>query len=479
MKSISQKSCRLNMIAHALMSLLSIFAFSTDLLSQQKQLDSLLREADVSGIQLIYGNQNKSQEIDLGVIKEGSDKRINSLTIFQAASLSKCVFAYAVLRLCDRGVIHLDTPLLHYIGHYERFDTANPAYEKITARMVLRHSTGLPNWGNDSSVRLIFTPDSMYSYSGEGYWFLQRVIERKLGKPLNEIMEEEVFVPLNMLHSGYVWKPAFDSIASMDHNTVEEKKNFLNANAAFSLLTNAGDYNIFLLALMEGKGLSQETHHLMFQKSSAGKQFKDPDNKANPYIFWGLGVGLLETQRGTAIWHWGDNGSYKCFFMAYPATKERIIYFTHSNNGLDMTSGILSLFMGKQKYWTSTWLQYEYESPEAIQAFRIELEKKGFELAPSLYEELKKKEPGFAFSENDLNKLGYQLLNHKKTDQAIEIFKLNVSLYPESANVYDSIGEAYETAGNKVLAIKNYKRSLELNPGNDNAVRQIKKMEVK
>ncbi len=473
------RCCRQRIINYGILVLLSILALSTALFSQQNQLDSLLRDADVSGIQLIYANQVKSQEIDLGVVKDGSEKRIDSRTIFQAASLSKCVFAYMVLRLCDRGIIHLDTPLLHYIGHYERFDQGNPAYEKITARMVLRHTTGLPNWGNDSGVHLIFTPDSMYSYSGEGYLFLQKVIEKKLNKPLDKIMEEEVFVPLNMHYSGYVWKPAFDSIASMDHNTPEEKKNYINPNAAFSLLTNAGDYNTFLIALLEGKGLKSETRQLIFQKSSSGKQFKDPTNKASPYIYWGLGVGLLETQKGLAIWHWGDNGAYKCFFIVYPSTKERIIYFTHSANGLDMTSSILNLFIGKQKYWTSTWLGYEFESPDVIHVFRLELEKRGFNQANELYEELKMKDPDFSFSENDLNKLGYQLLNHKKNEQAIEIFKLNISLHPESANVYDSMGEAYEKAGNKPLAIENYKRSLELDPANDNATAHIKNMEAK
>ena len=447
--------------------------------AQEKAIDSLLKEADVSGIQLIYEKNGGAREFDLGYIKDGSDKKINSRTIFQAASLSKSVFAYAVLRLCDRGIINLDSPLLGYLGQYERFKSKDPGYAKITARMVLRHTTGLPNWGNDSSVNLILTPDSMFSYSGEGFWFLQRVIEKKLGMPLNDIMDREVFKPLNMQWSAYVWKPVFDSVASMDHSTAEELKNYQNANAAFSLLTNAHDYNIFLSALLSGKGLSVAMHKLMFEKSISGKKFREANDLADPYIFWGLGVGLVETEKGKAIWHWGDNGNYKCFYMGYPETGERIVYFTHSQQGLDLTSALLKLFMGNQKYWTANWLGYEYTSPSGMKAFQSQLDKIGYVQAHETYETFRKKDPGFLVTENDLNKFGYVLLRKKRNKDAIEIFKLNVSLFPNSSNVYDSLGEAYADDGEKELAITNYVKSLDLDPKNENAANQIKKLKGK
>ncbi|MGA9295303.1 MAG: tetratricopeptide repeat protein [Ignavibacteriaceae bacterium] len=78
--------------------------------------------------------------------------------------------------------------------------------------------------------------------------------------------------------------------------------------------------------------------------------------------------------------------------------------------------------------------------------------------------------------ENDINDAGYKLLNEKKYEDAIDIFKKNVKLYPESSNVYDSLGEAYMMNGDKELAIENYKRSLELNPENTNAIKMLKKL---
>jgi Flp pilus assembly protein TadD len=90
---------------------------------------------------------------------------------------------------------------------------------------------------------------------------------------------------------------------------------------------------------------------------------------------------------------------------------------------------------------------------------------------------LKKKDAKFELTEEDVNAWGYQLVEQKQVTQAVEIFKLNVSLYPQSWNTYDSLAEAYENAGDRASAIKNYERSLELNPKNDDAVEHLKKLE--
>ena len=78
--------------------------------------------------------------------------------------------------------------------------------------------------------------------------------------------------------------------------------------------------------------------------------------------------------------------------------------------------------------------------------------------------------------ENQLNNTGYAYLAAKRNKEAIEVFKLNVTLFPDSWNVYDSLGEAYAAEGNKDLAIKNYERSIELNPKNDAGKEMLKKL---
>jgi CubicO group peptidase (beta-lactamase class C family) len=239
--------------------------FLNQLFAQEQQLLQLMKQYGIPGLQLVCIKGNKEENFNLGTISRESDKRVTANTIFEAASLSKCVFAYAVLRLYDRGIISLDTPLIKYIGSYERFDSTDHRYAKITARMVLRHTTGLPNWGDEKFARLIFTPDSTYSYSGEGFQYLQRVIEKLTNKSLNEVAEQEVFTPLGMTRSNYAWTDKFDSLAAFgnDSNAVNGHRKQM---AAASLLTCAHDYAIFLRALMAGTGLKPETQRMMFDK---------------------------------------------------------------------------------------------------------------------------------------------------------------------------------------------------------------------
>jgi tetratricopeptide (TPR) repeat protein len=115
-------------------------------------------------------------------------------------------------------------------------------------------------------------------------------------------------------------------------------------------------------------------------------------------------------------------------------------------------------------------------------AYRIEqtIQKQGIQAGLKKFREIKS-DPNNAlyFSENEFNAMGYRFMGSGKMSEAVEVFKMNVELYPSSANVYDSLGEAYMNKGDTVNAIKNYKRSLELNPENTNAVEMLKRLEKK
>jgi Tfp pilus assembly protein PilF len=105
------------------------------------------------------------------------------------------------------------------------------------------------------------------------------------------------------------------------------------------------------------------------------------------------------------------------------------------------------------------------------------VEKEGVLNAVSKYaEKFKKDKNDIKISENTVNQLGYQYLLQGKIKEAVELFKLNILFYPDSWNVYDSLAEAYMTDGDNELAVKNYEKSLELNPENSNAVEMLKKL---
>ena len=446
-------------------------------LAQEKQLTELLKDYGIPGMQLACIKGNKTQNFNLGFIRKGSDKKVTSNTVFEAASLSKCVFSYIVMRLYDRGVINLDKPLIDYIGSYGRFDPNDPRYAKITARMVLRHTTGLPNWGDDKSARLIFTPDSTFSYSGEGFQYLQHVVEKLTNKSLNELAQEEVFTPLGMKNSSYEWSSKFDTTSSFG-SSPDVIKWHKTQMAASSLLTCANDYATFLQALINGVGLKPETQKMIFSTASNADWFRhNIDTETKKHITWGLGVGLQENETGKWIWHWGDNGDFKAFYIANPEKKEILVYFTYCTWGLHITTDVLNNFFPKQTWWPCLWTGYQFHELQRMKAFMAALKKQGYDHAAEIAGEMKQNDGGFNLPEDDVNDLGFILMRDDKKKEAVEIFKFNLAKFPNSANAYDSLAEGYEAAGEKEMAIKNFKKAVELNPKNTFAADRIKELE--
>ena len=455
---------------------ITFLLYFSPLFPQQQQLQELTKQYGIPGLQLVCLRGGREESFNLGTISKGSEKKVTANTIFEAASLSKCVFAYALLRLYDRHIISLDTALIHYLDRYERFDTTDPRYAKITARMVLRHTTGLPNWGDDKVAKLIFSPDSTFSYSGEGFQYLQRVVEKLTKKSLNEIGQQEVFTPLGMNHTSYAWRDKFDTLAAFG-NSPEAVTRHKKQGAAFSLLTCAHDYAIFLQALMTGRGLIPETHRMMCEKQSAGNWFGHKVNEASKHIWWGLGIGIQENETGEWIWQWGDNGDFKGFCIANPAKNEALVYFTFSNWGLHITTDILNAFFPGQTWWANLWTGYQFNERDNMKAFWTQLENQGYDHVSEIVRDLKQQNPSFKLLEDDVNDLAFILLRKGEKKAAIRIFQYNLATNPGSGSAFEGLAEGYDDIGKKELAIKNFKKSVELNPKNTYAADRIKKLE--
>ena len=202
-------------------------------------------------------------------------------------------------------------------------------------------------------------------------------------------------------------------------------------------------------------------------------------------LSWGLGWGLERTENGNAFWHWGENrGEFHTFAMAYPKQKIGVVIFTNSGNGLSIIPAIVSQIIGGS-HPAFAWMGYDlYNSPAKIQ-FRVENRPVRLLLEAILlqgnsaleqYRKDHKTRSRIRLNENQVNRLGYWLLGKRKFKEAISVFKMNVEDFPNSANVYDSLGEAYMVAGDKAQALKNYQKSLELDPKNTNAAEMIKKL---
>ena len=183
---------------------------------------------------------------------------VTEKTLFEAGSITKSVFAFAVMRLVERDILRLDQPLYELlpfeeVSHDER-------YRIITARHVLCHQTGLPNWAQrDSSghFNLLFTPGTGFGYSGEGYEYLKRVIEHITGKNISQILNEELFIPLNL--ADFYFKGSEYVKKYSAHGHIDLKPSGIRfiekPMMAFSLFTEARAFSNFMLALRNKKGL--------------------------------------------------------------------------------------------------------------------------------------------------------------------------------------------------------------------------------
>jgi CubicO group peptidase (beta-lactamase class C family)/ketosteroid isomerase-like protein len=301
-----------------------------------------------------------------GVKSNETKEAVNDTTVFQAASLSKTTFAYAVMKLVERGELDLDTPLSDYLpGRYIENDDR---VKLITARMVLSHTTGFPNWRpKGGALRLYFTPGEKFSYSGEGYVYLQKVVEHITGQPLDRFMQEQVFEPLGMRHSSYEWRDEYESNYAVGHNyfgIATDGGPMRHANAASSLYTTAGDYARFLVAMMRGSGLQEKsvremlTPQVQLESCVICTHSKLRPSKLSEVNTWGLGWGLQTTDEGTSFWHWGDQGIFMCYTVAFKDQKLGLVYFTNSKNGLAIRNELVYRTIGG-RHPAFSWAHYD------------------------------------------------------------------------------------------------------------------------
>jgi CubicO group peptidase (beta-lactamase class C family) len=330
--------------------------------TQAADLEQLLHDGRVPGLSyaLIRGGQIVETKA-VGVRDVSTGTAIDSDTIFEAASLSKPVFAYAVLQLVDAGVLSLDTPLSMYAPDYVADD---PRAASITVRNVLSHTTGLPNWRSGTiPLKTYFPPGGRFSYSGEGYVWLQRVVETVTGQPFNDVMARLVFEPLEMHRSSYVWRADFEPDYARPHDAnllPGDKRKPSKPRSAATLQTTAADYARFLQAVLSGARLKPDTARQWLEPQVRIRQHcfqclsaDSPD--ADQHVAWGLGWGL-EPDGGT-FFHWGDNGRFKAFVTGSLADRSAVVVFTNGSNGLAIMPDVIDLLMPAD-HPAFAWLDY-------------------------------------------------------------------------------------------------------------------------
>jgi CubicO group peptidase (beta-lactamase class C family) len=339
----------------------------------------LIAEAEVPGIaSAVIRDGRLDRYLCCGVRGVQSPVPVDEDTVFDAASLSKPVFAHAVLQLADQGYLSLDAPLVEYLPRY--IPTDQQAF-LITPQHVLSHSSGLPNWRNaDLPLKSYFRPGERFSYSGEGFLFLQRAVEKITGERVDTIAEQLVLRPFGMARSSFVWNWRFEPNRAYPHDdfgnpAVGGKPG--EGNAASTLQTTAADYARFLLRVLDGSRLRRETAQLWLRphievRHTGPQCLGASDEDTATGVAWGLGWGL-EQSEGT-FFHWGNNGAFKAFTIGSVQSRQALVFFMNGASGLSVMPELVAAFMPGDRP-SLTWLGYGHQDSPARRLLRAAREK--------------------------------------------------------------------------------------------------------
>ena len=408
-------------------------------------------------------------------------------TKFRLGSISKQFTALLIVKLAEEGKLKLDVPITTYLSDYPKENG-----DKITIHQLLTHSSGIPNYTSApnffkdkarnpytpaefvktfSSLPLEFTPGEKFNYSNSGYFLLGYIIEKITGKTYEQYLQEIVFTPLKMMNSGYDHSDVILKNRAAGYE--KQGKKIVNAAyldmsipyAAGSLYSTVEDLYLWDQALYTNKLLSEKSMELLFK----------------PYIkaggaSYGYGWFIDEFDNGDKgkpkmVGHGGGINGFNTIISRIFTDKNLVVLLNNTGGTVlgEMTNAIQAILYNKP-----------FEQPQKSLALDLLdiYNEKGVAAGTESYKKFKN-DPTYAIKEGDMNRVGYQLLQTGKKKEAIEVFKINTEAFPKSGNAYDSLGEAYLADGDKKLAIANYKKSVELDPSNENGKKVLDELTKK
>jgi CubicO group peptidase (beta-lactamase class C family) len=320
-------------------------------------LPGLMKEFHVPGVSVaLVSKEGVVWSHGAGVLRSDRPEPVTRETLFEACSMSKPVFAYLAMKLVEEGRLGLDVPLSRYFEDPALL--GQPGAELITARMVLSHATGLPNWRKGGEERggplpVWFRPGSRFGYSGEGMFYLQRVIEGITGDPLDVLARKMMFGPLGLEHAGYAWTSALDLALASGHKESGDflqKTRYVHANAGYSLYISAEDYARFLVEMMKADRSAPcsvsraSVEEMLRPQTGLGERepIERPGRAKGFAVYWGLGWSLNETASGWIAHHSGANSSgFRCFSQFHPDKGTGLVIMTNGLGGGDLWTRIV------------------------------------------------------------------------------------------------------------------------------------------
>ena len=408
-------------------------------------------------------------------------------TKHRLGSITKQFTAMLIMQLVEQGKLKLDIPISTYLPDYPKNNG-----DVITIHHLLTHTSGTPNYtsfpnffrehGRDpyqpeelvsyfADSTLQFKPGERYSYSNSGYILLGAIIENVTGKSYELVLQENILTPLKMNNTGYDHHGTLlkNRASGYDKNG----RSYFNASfldmsipfAAGSLYSTVEDLYLWDQALYTEKLLPKDYMALIFDKHISSGQ---------GYYAYGWEIGELPIgssgERIPSISHGGGIHGFNTEITRFPTEKSLIVVLNNTSGAPlhEMTIAINGIIHDKT---------YNFPKQSIAYSLLDVIEKDGITAGLQYYEKVKVSKD-YYLQEGEMNEVGYFFLQSNRPNEAAAVFKLNVEAYPNAFNVYDSYGEALMVLGKKPEAIENYKKSVQLNPGNVGGIKVLKEAGV-
>lgn len=450
-------------------------------------LQKQISERQITGLQVAVVQHGKLVlSKSYGMANVQDKVPVTNQSIFPINSCTKAFTGVAIMQLVEEGKVDLSAPVSRYL------DGLPPAWQPVMIRQLLTHVSGLPDinrilnpgtyglegigseeaaFAKIQTFPMDFPTGTQFSYNQTNYLLLGKIIDKFRAKPFAEVFKERQFDVVGMPGTGFGdsrdvipgMVQSYRYVTNLDGKALSEQKLIVNyaefppmRRTASGMNSTAEDMARWIMALQRGD---------LLKTKEALKTLWTPGtyNNGSP-TQWALGWMVKPRPGHDAI---VITGGGRSAMFVYPTDDLAIVVLTnlagsYPEEFVDELAGYFNPVI---------------PASDPITALRMPLEKRGFDQASAVFADLKKINPGFLPTETDLNDWGYRLLNgQRKPKEALEIFKLIVSQYPDSWNAYDSLGEALLKNGLKAEAIRMYQKSVALNPDNQNGKKMLERM---
>lgn len=456
-----------------------------------KEIQKAMQENDIPAVAVgIIRDGEIIYKDGFGTFTRESDENVTSNTIFQIASISKMFTGLVVSHLIEEGKLELHREINFYLEDILT-ERAKKTFKGITLQQLMQHQAGIPNYAcsvygkakadgfswdggyseeelieDINTIELDFEPGTRVDYSNSGYNIAGYICEKVTGMEYEELVKKYVTSGREMPNTVKQLSDVQKKNIAMAYPPSDPKRmtgysNWGKATPASGLFSNVDDLMVLMQdhldAYREFLKDSTMSPMILTDRKSLDTMLMNED----PDIIYGLGLMKWPLKKGDRYQHDGDADGYTLFYSFTPELNTGKVLLTSSGGGwvLNLEEKIEAKLTNTKFIETLTASQIvKLVNEKGIAGLKEELSK--------LDEEADREK---LLDPYTLNVAGYELIKADKLPQAIEVFKLGTELYPEEANFFDSLGEAYKMNGQNEPALESYRKALEINPEYGNA----------